>query len=349
MAIVIVSLPIAIALLGKSMSESTLTIEWLALQAEVGFFLGYGRTLANWSADQDAEVAICVQAGIRRVYFPPGTNGYEWSFLRPTATLYLGASGTDGVLSSGTFDSATFSSWTTQGITTVDSVYITAPTANVATLEITSVAAGAITLTTLPDDATGLTFRIGRDPANYDLPDDFGQLRGKLHHAAESNYSPVELISLGSLLSMRSHTDQIGAPTFAAIRYKSSDGTTGQRQEILFWPRPDAYYLLTYSYEAYSGELSDTYAYPLGGMHLSELYTESCLAVAEQRINNEAGIHTQLYEQLLTDAIARDRKRGARIYGQMGGGEDDERAKWRRGSKTYDGAYEITYKGNYLG
>jgi len=331
------------------LSESTLTISWLELQAETGFFLGYGRTLANWSAVQDAEVAICVQAGVRRVYYPPSAGGYEWSFLRLSTSLYLGASGTDGVLSSGTLDSDTFSDWVAQGITTDDKVYITAPAANVATLSIQSVAVGAITLTTTPDDATDLTFVIKRTPADYDLPDSFNRLIGNLHFAVNEYRSDIVLIPIGKLEEMRAHGDLSSFPQFCAVRYKSSDGTTGQRQEILFWPRPDVYYPLTYSFEAYTGQLTDTYAYPLGGMHLSELYTESCLAVAEQRINNEPGVHTQAYEMLLQDAIARDRKRGARFFGQMGGGEDGDGRTFRRGSaRAADGAHQVTYNGVVL-
>lgn len=331
------------------MGESSLTISWLALQAECGFFLGYGRTLANWSTTADAEVGICVQSGVRRVYYPPSAGGYEWSFLRPSATLYLGASGTDGTLSSGVFDSDTFSDWVAQGITTDDTLYITSPEDNAEELAISSVAAGAITLTTTPDDATDLTFVIKRSPANYDLPDSFNRLIGNLHYAADEYRNGIVLVPIGKLEEMRAHGDLSCTPQFCAVRYKSSDGTTGQRQEILFWPKPDVYYPLTYSFEAYTGQLTDTYLYPLGGMHLSELYTESCLAVAEQRINNEPGVHTQAYEMLLQDAIARDRKRGARFFGQMGGGEDGDGRTFRRGSaRGADGAHQITYNGEVI-
>ena len=253
-------------------------------------------------------------------------------------------------MSSGTFDSATFADWVAQGITTDDTVYITAPAASVATLAIQSVAIGAITLTTTPDDATDLTFIIKRSPANYDLPDNFNRLIGDLHYAANEFISGIVLVSIGALEEMRVHGDfgraLSNAPQFCAIRYKSSDGTTGQRQEILFWPEPDIYFPLTYSYEAYAGQLTDTLAYPLGGMHLSELYTESCLAVAEQRINNQPGVHTQAYEMLLQDAIARDKKRGARFFGQMGGGEDRDGRTFRRGiERAADGAHQVTYNG----
>jgi hypothetical protein len=50
----------------------------------------------------------------------------------------------------------------------------------------------------------------------------------------------------------------------------------------------------------------------------AELITESCLAVAEQRANDEAGIHTDIFNRLLVSMIARDRKSGAQNYGMIG-------------------------------
>ena len=229
------------------MAESSLSIGWPELQQSVGFFLGYGRTIGDWSVAHLAEIALNVQSGVRRVYYPMNGEGYEWSFLRPTKTL-----------------------------------------------------------------------AIVTDDGDYDLPDDFGRLIGDLHFAADTNRIGIARISVGRLLELRSRSDRNDAPVYVAIRYKESDGSGGQRQEALFWPEPSEDWTLSYEYEAYSGELSDTYPYPLGGMQLAELYTESCLAVAEQRVNNEAGLHTQAYQALLVDAIARDKKRGAKIFGQMG-------------------------------
>ncbi|GAG52808.1 unnamed protein product, partial [marine sediment metagenome] len=77
----------------KPMTESGLSIGWTELQKEVGFFLGYGRTVDNWSAAQTAEIAVIVQSGYRRVLYPMAVNaetpGYEWSFLRPTTPLAI--------------------------------------------------------------------------------------------------------------------------------------------------------------------------------------------------------------------------------------------------------------------
>jgi hypothetical protein len=80
-------------------------------------------------------------------------------------------------------------------------------------------------------------------------------------------------------------------------------------------------------------------------MELSELYLESCLAVAEMRMNDTVGLHNQQYHQLLLSSIARDQKRGARYFGQMGNKEVifDE---FKRG---FTGAvYPITYNGELI-
>lgn len=334
------------------MAESSLSVGYTELRQEIGDFLGYGRTIASWTAAQIALVeAVCV-SGVRRVYYPMNVSaevlGYEWSWLRPTSTLYLGASGTDGTVVGAAFDSATYIDWVAQGITTDDTVEITAVgdgDTTVAEYEILTVAVGAITLTEAPGDGTSLTFIIKRSPANYDLPDDFGRLVGELHYATDDNRGAVSVVSIADLLDMRSSGDRISAPSFAAIQYKSSDGSSGQRQEILFWPKPNASYTFSYNYEAYSGVLSDTYPYPLGGMQLAELYIESCLAVAEQRVNEEAGLHTQMYKVLLEDAVARDKKRGAQIFGQVG---NREAAYGRVRHGDTGGTYPITYKGNLL-
>jgi hypothetical protein len=275
----------------------------------------------------------------------PEVVGYDWSWLRPTSTLYLGAAGTDGTVVGNQFDSATFTDWVAQGITADDTVNITAVGSGstpVADYSITSVATGAITLSSSPGDGTSLTFLVARDPANYSLPDDFGRLIGELHFAPDSNYASVILIPLDTLLEMRAREDRTDTPRYAAVRAKTEDRTTGQRWEILFWPRPSVSHTISYQYEAYSGALSDSYPYPLGGMSLAELFTESCLAVAEQRLNDEVGLHTQAYQALLVDAVARDRKRSPRHYGYMGHREPYYERK-RHGDTG--GTYPISYEG----
>jgi hypothetical protein len=183
---------------------------------------------------------------------------------------------------------------------------------------------------------------------DYDLPDDLGRLVDVFHYPAEEYKEPVVVIPVRDLLRYRAGSSYTGFPRYAAERWKSTDGTTGQRKEVLFWPTPNAVWTLGYQYEAYNGPLTDTYPYPLGGMKLAELFIESCLAVAEQRMNDDAALHTEAFKALLIDAIARDKNNGAQVYGQMGHyerlGPDAERRCFRRGDSG--STYSIYYKGS---
>ncbi len=75
------------------MAESTLSLTYVELRIEVAHMLGYGRTAANWSADQITEIDFIVQTGLQQFYFPPpqreGDMAHDWSFLKPTAALAI--------------------------------------------------------------------------------------------------------------------------------------------------------------------------------------------------------------------------------------------------------------------
>ncbi len=170
-----------------------------------------------------------------------------------------------------------------------------------------------------------------------DLPDDFGRILGKFHHD-RSVYSPaISIIPESRLLSLQSAHVEPSIPRAACIRNKTIVAGFGQRFEVVLWPVPTAVFTLTYRYEAYSGKLSCG-MYPLGGMRYSELVTESCLAVAERRANDEKGIHWDQFVQLMAAGVAMDRKQGASSYGQMSGCEESQQVRLRSG--------EVTYKGN---
>ncbi len=257
------------------MAESGLSIGYADLCAEVGFFLGYGRTSGSWSASQESEIDGYIQSGVRQVYYPPSTipemAGYEWSFLCPTTTLSI-VSGTD----------------------------------------------------------------------DYDLPDALGRVVSSFYYPSAEYRAPIQQVPVGRLLAMRAESDLTGPPKYFATRFKAEDRTEGSRQEVLFFPEPDDAWTLSYEYEAYSGPLSDSYPYPLGGMKLSELLIESCLSVAEVRAREQPGVHTAAFQALLIDQIQRDRKQGSANYGQMGDTSGCA-LDFKRG---YSGTtYGITYHG----
>jgi len=322
-------------------AESTLSIDYDDLQLEIGRFLGYDATVGNWAAAQTAEVDRYIQAGVRQFYYPPAVQGieagFEWSFLKPTTTLETESvydTGSLAVVSTDcTLTGGVWPSWAaTHGTLTInDTVYVI----------------------TTRDDDTGLTV-VGSDDtaangswslghAGYqDMPDDFGRVIGDLHYEADIYAHSITQVSEHRIQTLLQQDDTTNPPKHFATRYKTSDLSTGQRHEIIFWPKPDDDYTLTYRCEAYSGKIATT-QYPLGGMKYAEVIIESCLAVAEQRANDEKGLHWDSFVRTLTSAIEFDRASGARYFGAMSSGErvrSDPRDRRLQGS-----SYDITYKG----
>lgn len=190
------------------------------------------------------------------------------------------------------------------------------------------------------------TLSLSADDFDYNLPDDFGRIVGEFHYAADQHRAPIKVIPEAILLDMRSTSDYNDYPEWAAIRFKSSTGSTGQRQEALFYPEPHTSITLSYSYDAYPTKMSSSAPYPLGGMEMSEVYKEACLAAAEVRNGDQYGLHNQLFERLLLNAIQRDKKRGAQVYGHMGQPHASSEEVFRRGAALHtDGAYSFTYNG----
>jgi hypothetical protein len=177
---------------------------------------------------------------------------------------------------------------------------------------------------------------------DYDLPDDFGRFIGPIHYPSEEYREAIQIIPTSQILEYRSGVSTTGYPRFACERWKASDGSDGQRKECLVWPEPDVTKTCLYQYEAYNGPLTDANPYPLGGMKMSQLYMESCLAAVERDLDEEPGVHTREYIALLVDRVERDKQNGPQIYGQMGQKTVDF-GEFYRGRTG--GTYPITYHG----
>lgn len=86
------------------MAESSLNSAYYELQADIGFYLGFGRgerySETTWSDDQLGRIDSCLKSGLRQFYWPAPIEGHpgswDWSFLRPLATLNL-TSGEQGL------------------------------------------------------------------------------------------------------------------------------------------------------------------------------------------------------------------------------------------------------------
>jgi len=67
------------------MPESDLTLAFPDLQAEVGDYLGFGRTPSAFNDAQNERVNKNIKAGLRMFYF--NSQGHPWSFMKPVGSL----------------------------------------------------------------------------------------------------------------------------------------------------------------------------------------------------------------------------------------------------------------------
>ena len=156
----------------------------------------------------------------------------------------------------------------------------------------------------------------------YLLPDGIGNISGQMYFDASEQRRGVVIVPFGDIQMMRRNPVS-GAPRFAAVVSTNRIGGKGQMRRVHFYPTPDKAYMLTFRADADTGKLdAERRPYPLGGHAYSEIILESCLAVAEQRVNDEVGIHTQNFNQHLEAAINRDGRSGAQNFGQMGDSHD---------------------------
>jgi len=180
------------------------------------------------------------------------------------------------------------------------------------------------------------------DQSENDLPDGCSRVLGDFIYAAGTFYPSIPQVSEARMMSLRQDNRTGSQPMYCTVRYKDQEDGEGQRMEVAWWPTPSTAYTLSYRYEAYSGKMSEDQPYALGGMKYAELITESCLAIAEQRANDEKGLHWDEFTRLLRAGVALDRQEGADYFGFMGGTDMDSGV--RPSSLVCDNGV-VTYKG----
>lgn len=268
------------------MAEPTLSLTLVDFQAELGFNLGYGRGSvapymdALWTTIQQANIDTCTKSGMRRFYYPePLPNeatSYDWSFMKPTASL--------------------------------------------------SFVAGASTIT---------------------LPDDYGGVDGELTVLAVSPTSSPWLIEWRNESLIRQMYSVIptssGPPQYAVVRpQKGTTMTKGQLSELFIFPLADQNYTLQLTYYVNPDYVSTANPYALGGSQHVETILESCLAVAEERLDDQMdGPHHQAFARRLAASVAMDRKNKPQNLGFNRDRSDNLHRPYNRyipGVATYNGS-----------
>lgn len=303
------------------MTESTLSTTLTEIRLAVLDYLGMDLTYDDLSDEEKSIVDLIIKRGLRQFYFPPpnivqsgqktgvALPPYEWSFLKPITEIDLIGSYTTGTLTVTELDSTVlltdgvWPSWTaTNGTLVIDSIeYEIDSRTDDTHIELTD--AWAL------DTESEVEYTL-RHNGNYDLPDDFGGIEGKLIHEEGSNRPDVQIIGEGKVRSLRATTTLRTYPEYAAIRpKKQTTTTTGQRFEILFFPIPAVAYTLAYRMLVLPSALVDTtITHPYGGATHAETIIASCLAIAESQEDEIRGPRWQEFQDRLAASIQIDKQ-----------------------------------------
>jgi len=297
------------------MAESGLSGAYSEFREKIAFFLGYGRTEGSWNADQISTINSVLKSGLRRFYFPPQLPGqataHDWSFLHPVTELSIGSTTGTAVgvpvyttTSALTADASVFQSRmgengsTTIQFDTSGESYVISSYTSATEVVLTGDASG---------ELSGDTFVISAQYI-YDLPDIFGAIDGGFTYNSQNLYDYIKVVSEKQIRDLRQGTRTIGHPQWCAIRPLSATGVTGQRFEVLFYPNPNQSYTLSYAYTPLVDNITSDLPYPWGGMPHTETIIESCLAVAESRVDDGSGEHKQQFMDCLRASVAWDER-----------------------------------------
>jgi hypothetical protein len=180
------------------------------------------------------------------------------------------------------------------------------------------------------------------------MPDDFGGFEGQVtvSAAAGQSYYPVDLTGVGSVYAQQSRLPSTaGRPQLCCLEpVKGTTMASGQRAQLRVWPLADAEYTLQFQYYVLPDAMTDATPYALGGMAHAETLLESCLAIAEQRLDDASGVHTAKFMERLAASVSLDRRNKPQHLGYNGDRSDGrvplERERYGLASISYKG---VTY------
>lgn len=177
------------------------------------------------------------------------------------------------------------------------------------------------------------SFTLASGEKTAEMPDDFGGLIGMIHitDADDNRPYPVKIYNEGQIKAAYAIApDASGAPMMAALQIpKKMDKLSSQRARLYFYPEADQAYDFECQYYLLPQALSGDQPYCYGGMAHVETILESCLAIAEQRLDDAQGVHTAKFMERLAASIDLDRRSKAQVLG-YNHDRSDGRARYDR-------------------
>lgn len=326
-------------------AHTSLAIYLTQWRGEIGRYFGFGRSYSLMTSSQKADVDAVIDRGLRQFYAPPvlkDGSAHIWSFMRPVMGIAVHAPYSTGLLTdvapsppTATFSGTTLPTWIQNGC-----VVFNHPTTNVETiLHIKERSSN--TLAALDDAVTSDQFSGGSvsyyiTDGIYDLPTSFGGIEGDVILEAGSGYMPVRQVSDQQIREMfLNGAIQTGVPAYFCVRPRrkpdmdiNGSGTLiaqYTRYEMVFFPRPDKDYRMSFRYlyvfpgvddmDNESGSSNDKWMPGLAYHH--EAILASCLAVAEEYADSPNGQYKEYFRNRIEASAALDRKmNGSPFLGQ---------------------------------
>jgi hypothetical protein len=339
------------------MSEPTLIQTFNEIRLDVAEELGYTRTEGKWSSDQTLEINRRVNDGYRNFLFSAVDNRgkpHRWSFLEPLAQLIVWPTTTGTTVGAPSYSDPS-STITATAAAFYPSMVGKSFTFDTSSTSYTIVSVTSTTVLKVTGDASGEaaadTYTITAD-GDYRLPDDFGSINGDFL-ILESGYirRRARRTNIATILQNRTvYVDWAEIPDIFAIVPEAMTGTTGQRQNVAFYPIPNAVITYTYNYSVLPDALTASAPYPKGVELYSEAIRYASLAEVEKRVGLDRGFKGE-YANLLNRAILQDQL--VSLPDSLGYNHDPRTARNGRGENRgfYDrtvGALPLYYNGNQV-
>lgn len=151
----------------------------------------------------------------------------------------------------------------------------------------------------------------------YELPSDFGSIVVSFTFTSQKTYPNPESRSEEFILRNHSMVDYSGYPQHYAVRTGSYTPATGQKYEVIFYPKPDGIYDYYYTYVVEPEKpTADTDVF-VGGIGASEAILQCCLAEVEIQEEEKGGLQEVKANQLIQALIGQDKRKGAKSVGLM--------------------------------
>lgn len=182
------------------------------------------------------------------------------------------------------------------------------------------------------------------------LPDDFGGIEGVVTVNPTSQQRTPWYLRIGLESAVREQYARVpnssGPPQMIAIQpLRGVTDKRSSREQLFIWPLADRDYELEVAYYLIPEALNGTLPYAYGGAQHAETLLESCLAIAEQRLDDTIGVHSMKFMDRLAASVAADRKHKSQIAGGYNADRSDMLAArwprtmhgWNYGGRTYSG------------